>query len=275
MGMHNMSMEILKVDHLTVKYYVQKQCKEIVNDISFRLQKNRCLGIVGESGSGKSMTCKALLGLLDQRFIVSGDVQFTDLALLRAEKRILRKIRGKEICMILQNPMTAFNPLYTIEQQMTETFVENLQVKKAEAVQLAYEALVMMNISQPQQVFSQYPHQLSGGMLQRVMIGIALTLKPQIIIADEPTTAVDSINVVNVLQEFIRIKQEYHTSMIFISHDLGAVAKVADDLLVMQGGRVVEFGETSSVLSNPQHNHTQYLVDTRNALVNKFCQVVG
>ncbi|SNS07064.1 nickel transport system ATP-binding protein [Anaerovirgula multivorans] len=267
--------EILKVNHLEVHHMDHKVSTNIISDISFSLEKNRCLGIVGESGSGKSITCKAILGLLDKDFHIKGEVIFNDIHLLKADKRKIRQIRGKEISMILQNPMTSFDPLYPIQEQMTETFIENLDISKKEALGLSLKTLENMNILHPKDVLKKYPHQLSGGMLQRVMIGTALTLKPSIIIADEPTTAVDAINVAKVMKEFSGIKEKHNTSMIFISHDLGAVAKISDDILVMKDGKIVEKGETQYVLRNPRSEHTRYLINTRKALMDKFHQIVG
>ncbi|ABR47345.1 ABC transporter related [Alkaliphilus metalliredigens QYMF] len=267
--------EILKVNHLKVSHRDHKVFKNIIWDISFTLKKNRCLGIVGESGSGKSITCKAILDLLDKSFDVKGEVILNDIHLLKADKRKIRQIRGKEISMILQNPMTAFDPLYPIQEQMMETFIENLDISKKEALVLSLKALEDMNILCPKDVLKKYPYQLSGGMLQRIMIGITLTLKPSIIIADEPTTAVDAINVGKVMEEFERIKETYDTSMIFISHDLGAVARISDDILVMKEGEVVEEGETQCVLRTPKSEHTKYLINTRKALTDKFHRVIG
>ncbi|AOY77031.1 ABC transporter ATP-binding protein [Clostridium formicaceticum] len=270
-----MKSEILEVKHLTVDCGNHKMLKNIISDISFHLKRNHCFGIVGESGSGKSITCKAILGLLDKSFDVKGDVIFNDIHLLKEDKRKIRHIRGKEISMILQNPMTSFDPLFPVQEQMVETFIENLNISKKEALELSLKGLEDMHILHPKDVLKKYPHQLSGGMLQRVMIGIALALKPSIIIADEPTTAVDAINVVKVMEQFIRIKENHHVSMIFISHDLGAVSKIADDLLVMKDGKIVEAGETQQVLNRPQSEYTQYLINIRNALVDRFYHVIG
>ncbi|AOT69544.1 ABC transporter ATP-binding protein [Geosporobacter ferrireducens] len=270
-----MTADILKVNHLKVQYRDSSGIRSVISDISFTLKKNRCLGILGESGSGKSMTCKAILGLLNKDFEIQGEVIFKDVHLLKAGKRKIRNIRGKEISMILQNPMTAFNPLYPIQEQIMETFIENMNIGKKEALDISLKALEEMHIRSPREVLKKYPHQLSGGMLQRVMIGIALTLKPGIIIADEPTTAVDAINVVKVMEQFVKIKEEYNTSMIFISHDLGAVAKISDDILVMKDGKVIEKGETQYLLTHSKNQHTRYLINTRRALVDRFHQVMG
>lgn len=252
-----------------------KDVVHIIRDISFSLKKNHCLGIVGESGSGKSITCRAILGLLGKNFNVEGDAFFEGINLLKADKRRIRHVRGKEVSMILQNPMTSFDPLYSIENQMIETLVENLGISISEAKPLCLKAVEEMNIINPKAVLKKYPHELSGGMLQRVMIGIALTLKPQIIIADEPTTAVDSANQIKVLKEFANIKEKYHTSMIFISHDLGAIFKVADDIIVMKDGRIVEQGTAKEILNSPKNHHTKYLIDTRKSLVDRFNYIIN
>ncbi|SDZ14780.1 ABC transporter ATP-binding protein [Tindallia californiensis] len=270
-----MSTELLTVKDLEVWHKEDSHIENIISDVSFRLKKNGCLGIVGESGSGKSITCKAILGLLDKSFDVKGEVMFNDIHLLKADKRMIRKIRGKEISMILQNPMTAFDPLYTMHYQMAETFIENLKVSKKEALEMSLKVLEDMNMILPKDVLKKYPHQLSGGMIQRIMIGMALFLKPSIIIADEPTTAVDAINVVKLMEEFKKIRENHDTSMIFISHDLGAVAKIADEVLVMKDGRVIEHGETKHLLRYSKNQHTRYLIDTRLSLVDKFHQALG
>lgn len=261
------------MNNLTVEYIENKKKQDIISNISFSVKKNQCLGIVGESGSGKSMTCKAILGMLNSNFSVKGEVMYNHNNVLKADKNAIRKIRGKEIVMILQNPMTAFDPLLTIQSHMIETFVENLQVTKKDGLKIARESLAKMHINDYNEVLKKYPHQLSGGMLQRVMIGIALMLEPSIIIADEPTTAVDAINVMNVMDEFIRIKDHFDTSMIFISHDLGTIAKISDDILVMKDGVIADYGTKQYILKESTNEHTRYLVDTRKALINQFNNV--
>ena len=166
----------------------------IVHGSSFIVRKNTCLSIVGESGSGKSMTTKAILGLTNPWLKISGTAKYKGKNLIGLKQSELRKIRGKNICMIPQDAMTSFDPLYTIGYQMIETFVENLGISKEESKKLAIESLDKMLINNPEEVIKKYPHQLSGGMLQRCMIAIAIAMKPDIIIADEPTTALDSIN---------------------------------------------------------------------------------
>lgn len=262
-------MSLLDIKELKV---IDKQTKEeIVKGVRFSLKKNTCLGIVGESGSGKSMTTKAILGLINQNLKTEGIAIFDgNIELLKASREDLRKIRGQRMCMILQDAMSAFDPLYTIGYQMIETLVENKRMSKSEAEKISIGALEKMLINEPKEVIKKYPHQLSGGMLQRCMIAIALSMSPDIIIADEPTTALDSINQREVVEEFKRLREVTGTSLIFISHDLGVVQHLADEILVMRKGEQVEYGNAKDVFSNPKHEYTKYLVDTRLELTKSF-----
>lgn len=246
----------------------------IVHGSSFIVRKNTCLSIVGESGSGKSMTTKAILGLTNPWLKISGTAKYKDKNLIGLKQSELRKIRGKNICMIPQDAMTSFDPLYTIGYQMIETFVENLGISKEESKKLAIESLDKMLINNPEEVIKKYPHQLSGGMLQRCMIAIAIAMKPDIIIADEPTTALDSINQREVVEEFKRLRDVTGTSLIFISHDLGVVQSLADDILVMKNGECVEYGTAKKIFENPQHEYTKYLIDTRVSLTESFIKAM-
>ncbi|MPW27229.1 ATP-binding cassette domain-containing protein [Alkalibaculum sp. M08DMB] len=263
---------ILEVDNLTVTD--MRDQDEIVHHISFELKKNSCLGIVGESGSGKSITAKAILGLTNPWLKSEGTVKYfgknhcTDM--LKLDTNSLRVIRGQHICMILQDSMSAFDPLEPIEKQMGETFMENLKVSKIQARNMAVEYLKLMNINDADQVMKKYPHQLSGGMLQRCMIATALAMKPDIIIADEPTTALDSINQREVVGEFQRLRELTGTALIFISHDLGVVQHLSDQLLVMKDGEGVEYGDAKTIFSNPQHEYTRHLIATRLKMSQSF-----
>lgn len=246
----------------------------IVHGSSFIVRKNTCLSIVGESGSGKSITTKAILGLTNPWLKISGTAKYKGKNLIGLKQSELRKIRGKNICMIPQYAMTSFDPLYTIGYQMIETFVENLGISKEESKKLAIESLDKMLINNPEEVIKKYPHQLSGGMLQRCMIAIAIAMKPDIIIADEPTTALDSINQREVVEEFKRLRDVTGTSLIFISHDLGVVQSLADDILVMKNGECVEYGTAKKIFENPQHEYTKYLIDTRVSLTESFIKAM-
>ena len=263
---------ILELEHVVVKD--PRSNEVIVHGSSFVVSKNKCLSIVGESGSGKSMTTKAILGLTNPWLKISGSAKYKGKNLIGLKQSELRKIRGKNICMIPQDAMTSFDPLYTIGYQMIETFVENLGISKEESKKLAIESLDKMLINNPEEVIKKYPHQLSGGMLQRCMIAIAIAMKPDIIIADEPTTALDSINQREVVEEFKRLRDVTGTSLIFISHDLGVVQSLADDILVMKNGECVEYGTAKKIFENPQHEYTKYLIDTRVSLTESFIKAM-
>ena len=229
---------ILKVENLNVTLRHRRVSKKLVEDVSFEVHPGECLGILGESGSGKSMTVKSVLGLLDKNFQVSGSAIFDGQDLLKETKEELRRLRGSRITMVLQNPMTCFDPLYRIGNQMAETFATHTSWNVQEIRSRCLEILDQMRIRNGEEVLEKYPHQLSGGMLQRIMIGIAMALQPELLIADEPTTAIDAITQYEILEEFIRIKKQKNTAMLFITHDLGAISKVADRILVMKDGKI-------------------------------------
>ncbi len=254
-------MSLLDVTNLSVK--IAGTNEPLVENIHFSLEENRCLGIVGESGSGKTMTCKAILHLTSPKLLVSGQVLYQGQNVLTMKKEPLRSLRGHHICMILQDAMSAFDPLFTIGHQMAETLMQNKGVSKMTAYQQSEAALETMRIRLPEDVLQKYPHQLSGGMLQRCIIALAVTMEPDIMIADEPTTALDSINQYEVIRQLERLKEEFGTALIFVSHDLGIVQRLADDVLVMKDGNCVEYGSVKEIFHNPQHPYTQYLIKTR------------
>ena len=249
--------------------------KQLVRNVNFEVQKGECLGILGESGSGKSMSVKAMLGLLDKNFSVSGHAWFAGKDLLRENGESLRKIRGSQIAVVLQNPMTCFDPLYRIGNQIGETFATHTDWKAEKIQERTMETLSRMKIRNPEEVLQKYPHQLSGGMLQRIMIGIAMALKPALLIADEPTTAIDSITQYEILEEFVRIKKEHDTAMIFITHDLGAISKVADQLVVMNHGEIADRGSFSHILHHASDPYTKLLVEKRSAVMKKYRESIG
>ncbi len=265
-------MSLLEVNSLSVKD--RRSGLEIVQNLQFALEKNSCLGIVGESGSGKSMIAKAILGLTSPWLEVTGEVLFNGMNLIGKPNRLMREIRGQQICLILQDAMTAFNPLNTIGKQMVETFQGNLGLKKRQALEMAKIALQRVHIHQPHQVLQKYPHQLSGGMLQRVMISIAMMMEPVILIADEPTTALDSMNQRSIVDQLKWLRDIKGTSMIFISHDLGIIQYLSDELLIMQGGKCVEYGKTQEVITSPKHAFTNYLISTQMILSQPFMKAM-
>lgn len=261
---------VVRVEDLRVFLKKRHKQTELVKEVSFEVYPGECLGILGESGSGKSMSVKAMLGILDKNFSVSGNAWFEEKNLIKESKETLRSIRGSKIAVVLQNPMTCFDPLYRIGNQMAETFATHTDWKKEEIFRRSVEILERMKIRNPEEVLAKYPHQLSGGMLQRIMIGIAMALKPALLIADEPTTAIDAITQHEILEEFIRIKQEHQTAMIFITHDLGAISRVADRLIVMNSGEVVDRGDFQHILHHASDSYTRLLVEKRAEVMKKY-----
>ena len=265
---------ILKVENLNVTLRHRRVSKKLVEDVSFEVHPGECLGILGESGSGKSMTVKSVLGLLDKNFQVSGSAIFDGQDLLKETKEELRCLRGSRITMVLQNPMTCFDPLYRIGNQMAETFATHTSWNVQEIRSRCLEILDQMRIRNGEEVLEKYPHQLSGGMLQRIMIGIAMALQPELLIADEPTTAIDAITQYEILEEFIRIKKQKNTAMLFITHDLGAISKVADRILVMNSGHVVDSGSFDHILKHADDPYTRMLVEKRSAVMRRYRQIL-
>ena len=266
---------VLETKNLQVYLTERKEEKQLVKNVSFSVGQGECLGILGESGSGKSMTVKAILGLLDRNFRISGQALFEGKDLLMECKESLRRVRGNQISMILQNPMTCFDPLFRIESQMRETFEVHTDWDRETIWKNSLKILERMKIQEPEEVLKKYPHQLSGGMLQRIMIGIAMLLQPKLLIADEPTTAIDSVTQYEVLEEFLRIRREVGTAMIFISHDLGAISKVADRILVMNQGKIVDQGNFSHILHDASDEYTRLLVEKRMAVMKKYREMVS
>ena len=260
----------MKVEDLCVDLVTRRQKKRIVDHVEFEVYPGECLGILGESGSGKSMSLKAVLGLLDKNFQVSGQAVFDDKNLIGAPGEELRKLRGNQIGMVLQNPMTWFDPLYRIGSQMAETFAMHTDWNGEKIRSVSLKVLDQMRIHDGAEVLEKYPHQLSGGMLQRIMIGIAMALSPELLIADEPTTAIDAITQYEILEEFERIKREKKTAMIFITHDLGAISKVADRIMVMNSGRIVDQGDFHHILHHAKDPYTRLLVEKRMAVMDRY-----
>ena len=265
---------VLKVENLNVTLTYRKASKKLVEDVSFEVHPGECLGILGESGSGKSMTVKSILGLLDKNFQVSGSAVFDGHDLLKESKEELRRLRGSWITMVLQNPMTCFDPLYRIGNQMAETFAAHTAWNAQEIRTCCLKILDQMQILNGEEVLEKYPHQLSGGMLQRIMIGIAMALQPELLIADEPTTAIDAVTQYEILEEFVRIKKNKNTAMLFITHDLGAISKVADRILVMNSGHVVDSGSFDHILKHADDPYTRMLVEKRSAVMHRYRQIL-
>ncbi len=266
-----MSNIILQVKDLNV--YSKLKNNNLIKDVSFNVEKGQCLGILGESGSGKSITMKAVMGLLGNGFEVSGSIILNGRDLIKESKESVRKMRGKNITMILQNPMVCFDSLYRIEYQIKETLKEHTDWDGKTIYRKSIEILEKMKIKDPEEVLKKYPHQLSGGMLQRIMIGIALSLNPDIIIADEPTTAIDSITKYAVMNEFKSLKQN-KTTMIFITHDLSMAAFISDKILVMKDGRVMDSGTVFDIMEHPKDLYTKELIKNKMLLMDRYKKAV-
>jgi oligopeptide transport system ATP-binding protein len=249
---------LLSVEKLTVSFDTYAGEVEAVRDVSFTLDRGEVLAIVGESGSGKSVTVQSLLGLvpIPPGRIKSGSARLNGTELLSATEAELSRIRGKEISIVFQDPMTALNPSMTIGAQITEVLFQHANIKRAEARARAVELLRLVGIPQPEERFGQYPHQFSGGMRQRIVIAIAIANNPAILLADEPTTALDVTIQSQIIQLIRRIRADFGMSMILITHDLGLVAGIADRILVMYAGRTVEEGSTDQIFYEPEHPYT-------------------
>jgi nickel transport system ATP-binding protein len=247
----------------------------IINNNSFHLKQGSCLAIVGESGSGKSVTCRSIMKLNKPWLRQSGDILFKGENLNNLSEKEMRKKRGRNLCMILQNGMSAFDPSCVIGVHVKETLSQHFGWSHYEIEGKMKDAMERVMLKNPIEIMNKYPHQLSGGMLQRMMIALALVLEPDIIIADEPTTALDTISQFEVIEQFMKLRERMECSMIFISHDLGVVRKMADYVLVMKDGRIIERGDTQTVFSNAKHEYTNYLVATRLALSHNFKKIMG
>ncbi len=253
---------VLKVDGLCVSFKINKREVSAVEDISFELYKGQCLGIVGESGCGKSVTANAIMGLLPKYSgrISAGKVILSGKELTAMSEKEQRKVRGKEISMIFQEPMTSLNPVYTIGDQMAEMIRSHRKMSKKEALKLSEEMLHRVEIPEPGQRIHEYPHQLSGGMRQRVMIAMAMLCCPDVLIADEPTTALDVTIQAQILDLMDELKHSSDTAIMLITHDMGVVAEATDRVIVMYAGQVVEQNSTENIFKAPLHPYTQGLL---------------
>lgn len=267
-------MSLLVVNNLSLVHHNKVREKQILNNVSFSLEAGSCLGILGESGSGKSMTAKAILGILSRDFTVTGEALFKGKNLLTMSPLELRPLRGLEIGMIMQNPMTCFDPLYKIGNQMFETFETHALFPKSEWQANAVAILKKMHIREPEDVLNKFPHQLSGGMLQRIMIGIAMAMKPDILICDEPTTAIDSITQYEIIKEFKTIKESKEVAMIFITHDISVISHLADEIMVLNNGQVADYGTFKDILTSPKDAYTKMLIEQKLAVANRYRQML-
>lgn len=259
-----MSENILTVKDLKTYFYTASGVAKAVDGVSFNIAKGETMGIVGESGSGKSVTSNSIIRLLPPRTgkIVGGSIEFEGKDVLALSKKELNDFRGKDIAVIFQDPMTSLDPVFKIGKQMTEMIMAHQNVTKDEAWKMAVEALNKVGIPEPEKRMNSYPYELSGGMCQRVIIAMAVCCKPKLIIADEPTTALDVTVQAQVLELLKELQRDMDTAILLITHNLGVVWEMCDKVMVMYAGNTVEFTDTKTLYSNPRHPYTWGLLDS-------------
>lgn len=260
---------ILEVKNLEVS--VNQSELKIVKGISFNVKEGEVLAIVGESGSGKSVTAKVLMGLLSRdTYNIDGSIQLENKDLTKMNEAAYRKVRGNDIAMIFQEPMTSLNPVLTIGSQLKEAITRNNpNISRKQLTQEAIRFLKMVQIPNPKMRLKQYPFEMSGGMRQRILIAMALVGDPKILIADEPTTALDVTVQADIIKLLIHLQNKLNMSILFISHDLGVVSQIANRVLVMYSGEFIELGETKNILNNPLHPYTEGLIESIPSLYQK------
>ena len=254
---------LLEIRHLNIEFHDHDKPESVVNDFNLTLQEGEIVGIVGESGSGKSMTAMAIAGLLRRHDMKkSGEILFEGTELLHAKRSLLRQYQGNDISMVFQEPMTSLNPVKRIGWQVEESLrLHRPEMTKQERYERAIESLRNVELDQPEKVYKQYPHELSGGMRQRVMIASAMICEPRLLIADEPTTALDVTIQLQIVKLLQRLNQEKKTSILFISHDLSLVKRLCHRIVVMNKGDIVEAGDTEDVFYHPKDAYTKQLID--------------
>ena len=256
-----MSEYLVDIQHERLSFFTPAGEVKALNDVSIHLNDGEVLGIVGESGSGKSVTAYSLMGLTAYPGkLVGGTIDFNGHRINDLSEKEFRKIRGNEVSIIFQDPMTSLNPVYTIGNQIREVILLHTDKNKEQARARAKELLELVGINEPEKRLKQYPHELSGGMRQRVMIAIALACEPKLLIADEPTTALDVTIQAQILELMMELKEKLGMAIIMITHDLGVVASMCDRIAVMYAGRIVEYGTTDDIFYNPKHEYTKGLL---------------
>lgn len=265
-----MTNSLLKIENLSI-IDTHQQC-ELVKSISLTLQPHRTLAIVGESGSGKSLFCKALLGLLPENLITQGKITFSQQSIENYTQKQWQQLRGKQISLIVQNAMAAFDPLVTLKAQLIETLQFHCQLSAQHINQRIVQSMQQVNL--PVERLEHYPNQLSGGQLQRFMIALTLALQPTLIIADEPTTALDAITQYDIIEHFKSLSVDKKSTLIFITHDLGLVKDLADDIAVMYNGELIEFADKKTLFHSPKNEYTRFLIDSRIRLSERFMAIM-
>lgn len=247
---------LLEMKDVTISFTQSRKKLGIVDGVDIALEAGETLGVVGESGCGKSVTSLSIMRLLGRHAEISGTIRFHQTDLLSITEKEMQNMRGNKIAMIFQEPMTSLNPLQTIGKQISEPLLRHLSMPKREAKERAIDLLKEVGIPRPAQIFSEYPHQLSGGMRQRVMIAMAMACNPELLIADEPTTALDVTIQAQILELMKKLKKEHGTAILFITHDLGVVAEMCDRVIVMYAGQIVEEADVRSLFRDPKHPYT-------------------
>ena len=253
---------MLEVKNLFIDFDTPEGKVKAVNGISFKLEKNNSLAIVGESGSGKTQLAFSILGLLDKNANVRGEINYKNNNLLKLKEHELNKIRSKKISIIFQDPMTSLNPYMPIKQQLNEILIYHQGFTKEKATRESLHILDAVKINDSKNIINCYPHELSGGMRQRIMIAMSIICKPEIIIADEPTTSLDVTVQSQIMDLFNEIKKEFNTSLILITHNMGIVSNSCNKIMVMYGGKIMELGNTKDVFQMPLHPYTKGLLET-------------
>jgi peptide/nickel transport system ATP-binding protein len=259
---------LLKISRLSISFNSNHESKEVVHEISYELNKNEILGIVGESGSGKSVSSLAIMGLLPKKVskINSGEIRFNGQDLTQISPKEFQSIRGNDIAMIFQEPMSSLNPSMRCGEQVLEIILQHTSLSKNKAKEEVISLFEKVKLPTPETTYKKYPHEISGGQKQRVMIAMAIACKPKILIADEPTTALDVTVQKEIIELLKTLQQENNMSIIFISHDLSLVSEIADRILVMYQGEIVEQGTTHDIFKNPKHTYTQALISSKPSL---------
>ena len=255
-------MSLLEISNLNIFFKSSNSPIKVVSDLCFEIDEAEVFGLVGESGCGKSLTALSVMGILPQNSFAEGEIIFQGSNLLNLDKESMRRLRGKDIAMIFQEPMTSLNPVLTIGHQVAEVFTTHLGFSKKEAMASTVELLRAVKIPSPELRIREYPHQMSGGMRQRVMIAMAIACKPSLLIADEPTTALDVTIQAQILELLQRLKEEMKMAVLLITHDLGIIAENAQRVAIMYAGRLVEFLDVKELFHNPKHPYTIGLLDS-------------
>ena len=259
---------VISVKNIKTYFYSENRCNRAVNGVSFEVKRGRTLCVVGESGCGKSVTASSIMQLLPRLArIEEGEIIYhsedrgdIEIHKLSRNGKEMRELRGKDIAMIFQDPMTALNPVFKVGDQIAENIMQHEKVSKKEAMARALELLTQMGIPEPEKRINQYPHEFSGGMRQRAVIALAMSCNPKVLLADEPTTALDVTIQAQIFELMDMLKREHNTAIMLITHDMGVVSELADDVLVMYMGNVIESGTAREVLKNPKHPYTKALL---------------